>query len=124
LLTVLLPVALGCAPGMKRDQPAASDRGGPAAVLDSVQRDERGLWEAVQRQDSAAFSRLLAPDYVFFSAHANPDRPRARELEVHFGGRLRLDSMQLYHWRAACWTTARSCCTTTCGRGGHWTIPR
>ena len=100
-LTVLLVVALGCAPGMKQEQPAETGQGGRALVLDSVQRAERGLWEAVHRQDSAAFGRLLAPDYVFFSAHGNPDRPRARELEVHFGGRLRLDSMELYHWRAA-----------------------
>jgi hypothetical protein len=73
---------------------------GRQEVLDSLREAEAGLWRAVQRQDSAAFDRILAPDYVYLSSLGRKDRDKATEIGMHIGSGLRLDSIDLSHWRA------------------------
>jgi hypothetical protein len=62
------------------------------------------LWRAVQRQDSAALDRILAPDYVYLSALGRKDRDKATEIGMHIGSGLRLDSVDLFYWRRR-WVT-------------------
>jgi len=98
---VAIAVLGGCAAGPNDVSDRAARR---ARTADSVMRAERGLWEAVRRQDSAAFAAILAPDYLYLSALGRRDRDRATEIGLHFGGGLRLDSLDLSHWRAV-WVT-------------------
>ena len=100
-MAVAVAALAGCA------APAKDARDGTAArseVADSLIRGERGLWEAVRRQDSAAFAAILAPDYRYLSALGRTDRDRMTEIGLHIRSGIRLDSIDLSHWRAL-WVT-------------------
>jgi len=104
VLAGLLTLYAGIACRSRTDSPAraadTAERTDRAALLDSLQRAEAGLWYAVQRQDSAALDRILAPDYVYLSAIGRKDRDKATELRMHIGSGLRIDSIALTHWRS------------------------
>jgi hypothetical protein len=102
-LLAVLGGLLACGGSPPAGPPAAGDAAHPPeqdALLDSLQQAEAGLWRAVQRQDSAAFDRTLAPDYVYFSSLGRKDRDKATEIGMHIGSGVRIDSLEFSHWRS------------------------
>jgi len=89
-----------CGQGRANATPTQSREAIGAQLMDM----ERSFWDSVRRQDRQAMERLMSPEYQYISYRGLEGRTRAEELAIHFGGRLRLDTFRLTHWRIV-WLT-------------------
>ena len=101
---MLVVVAAASCSGCQRTKASNAPEDSRAAIAAELIQLEHSFWDSVRRQDRASMDRLMAPEYQYISYRGLNGRSRAEELDIHFGGRLRLDSFQLTHWHVV-WLT-------------------